>query len=858
MRFKRAIFAVVLAVFVAFLTVSLTELLSGAFRSQAIAKVPEVVKQPPAVIQANIQASQTLLCWAITEALSPVSSPDAGSTITLASSSRSIDCQAPVVANPSSDQAMLRYHEGSGYLRQGQYQQAIDLYQQAIDTKRQTVAGLNNSATSDSVDIENALYKLGFAYFKLAKFSEQLGYTTQQQQALIAAEAALSSVAVSMNLFTLTPSGIVSIRGDSDYLPQLRTFKLLQEVYVAQTKYDQALLIAEKGRTIAIDENIVNNVWAKDASGAYISGVPQARRFAIAEALAKLANLTIEDIKKIVRDEAATVISYSIISDQDDPRPFLTTDTISTSIDNLINFSERLLIWVIQPTGQITFKEQDLAQLLTADDLIPPDDGSCEGQGRGQSAEGVARVIGWTRGCILNIPDREVAVMTAASRPNLPDVSQRLQRLYQVLIPAEVEALLPQDPEAHVILVPQGSLFFVPFAALKDASGQYLVQRHTILTAPNLRALLLPQSRQGQTIPSQETSNRSGIAGDRVSNPVVPNPVISEATISRTIYPNTITGIVVPSSETVLIVGNPVMPTVQPIGSGADRGTSSVLPPLEKAGEEAQAIAALFQPPLPQSPLPQPPLPQPPLPQLPFAVESFINQAAPEDAVVKLMPDAKIIHFATHGILEATLGTPAPTQTQCSIRGNVVGTGGTSSEEVQNSLERLKNRLIAECEARIGRINAASVQTAAGAIALSPAVPNPTNPAGSSAANLPADEGLLTAREILKLDLKADLVVLSACNTGRGPLSTGGVIGLPFSFSLAGVPNIVASLWAVPDDSTAELMKDFYQQLLSSPIGLADQARALRQAMLHFLQAHPDTTPREWAAFTLMSRKSSI
>jgi len=168
MRFKKASFAVVLAALVAFLTVSLTEISREFFGLQAFAKIPEVVKQPPAVIQANLQASQTLLCWAITEALSPVGSPDTVSTTTLADSSRSIDCQTSGETNP--DEAMLRYLEGSSYLKQAQYQQAIDRYQQALDTQRQAVLELSDRSDAGSYDIKDALYKLGFAYFKLAKF----------------------------------------------------------------------------------------------------------------------------------------------------------------------------------------------------------------------------------------------------------------------------------------------------------------------------------------------------------------------------------------------------------------------------------------------------------------------------------------------------------------------------------------------------------------------------------------------------------------------------------------------------------------------------------------------------------------
>jgi CHAT domain-containing protein len=111
------------------------------------------------------------------------------------------------------------------------------------------------------------------------------------------------------------------------------------------------------------------------------------------------------------------------------------------------------------------------------------------------------------------------------------------------------------------------------------------------------------------------------------------------------------------------------------------------------------------------------------------------------------------------------------------------------------------------------------------------------------------DDGLLTAEEILnfKQKLNADLVVLSACDTGRGRIPGDGVIGLSRAFISAKVPSVVVSLWAVPDAPTAELMTEFYKNLLNKQKPL-DKAQALRQAMLKF----KDKPPKDWAAFTLI------
>lgn len=108
------------------------------------------------------------------------------------------------------------------------------------------------------------------------------------------------------------------------------------------------------------------------------------------------------------------------------------------------------------------------------------------------------------------------------------------------------------------------------------------------------------------------------------------------------------------------------------------------------------------------------------------------------------------------------------------------------------------------------------------------------------------DDGLLTASQILDLKLNAELVVLSACDTGRGHLTGDGVIGLSRSFISAGVPSVLVSLWSVPDAPTALLMTEFYQNLQNG----SDKAQALRQAMLTTMKNNPN--PVDWAAFTLI------
>jgi CHAT domain-containing protein len=161
-----------------------------------------------------------------------------------------------------------------------------------------------------------------------------------------------------------------------------------------------------------------------------------------------------------------------------------------------------------------------------------------------------------------------------------------------------------------------------------------------------------------------------------------------------------------------------------------------------------------------------------------LGTQAITGDRATKAAIVQRMPQERIIHLATHGLLDDFKGLGIP-----------------------------------------------------GAIALAPSG---------------KDNGFLTADEILDLKLNAELVVLSACDTGRGRLTGDGVIGLSRSFIAAGVPSLVVSLWAVPDAPTAFLMTAFYQNLTQAP----DKAQALRRAMLDTLKQYPD--PKDWAAFTLI------
>ncbi|HSD62793.1 MAG TPA: CHAT domain-containing protein, partial [Ignavibacteriaceae bacterium] len=112
-----------------------------------------------------------------------------------------------------------------------------------------------------------------------------------------------------------------------------------------------------------------------------------------------------------------------------------------------------------------------------------------------------------------------------------------------------------------------------------------------------------------------------------------------------------------------------------------------------------------------------------------------------------------------------------------------------------------------------------------------------------------SEDGILYAAETYNLDLKADLVVLSSCESGLGKLIKGeGMMALTRGFLYAGASNIIFSLWKIPDKQTSELMIDFYKNILSGE----DYSRALRDARLTLIKNNSLARPRSWASFVLI------
>ncbi|RKH66786.1 CHAT domain-containing protein [Corallococcus llansteffanensis] len=212
------------------------------------------------------------------------------------------------------------------------------------------------------------------------------------------------------------------------------------------------------------------------------------------------------------------------------------------------------------------------------------------------------------------------------------------------------------------------------------------------------------------------------------------------------------------------------------------------------------------------------------------SIQRLIPQAqlflGPEATKERLMhlPTPGILHLATHGFF---LGN-APESTTASRAVIHFGALGEDPQAPSPADPLLRSGLVL-----------------AGASA---SVPSGFSPAP------PPDSTLVTALELAGLDLwGTQLVVLSACDTGRGDIKLGqGVYGLRRAFLVAGAETVVMSLWKVEDQTTSTLMEAYYRNLLAGQ----GRAAALREAMreLRRTQSHPHA----WAPFIAMGRDAPL
>jgi CHAT domain-containing protein len=126
---------------------------------------------------------------------------------------------------------------------------------------------------------------------------------------------------------------------------------------------------------------------------------------------------------------------------------------------------------------------------------------------------------------------------------------------------------------------------------------------------------------------------------------------------------------------------------------------------------------------------------------------------------------------------------------------------------------------------------------------------DPVEPTRSSVALTPGDneDGYFHTLEILATPVQSELVVMSACESARGQLSRGeGVVGLSRAFLASGAGSVVASLWAVNDESTAVLMQTFYERMFGKK---RSASRALNEARMALIDSDKYSHPFFWSPF---------
>jgi len=112
-----------------------------------------------------------------------------------------------------------------------------------------------------------------------------------------------------------------------------------------------------------------------------------------------------------------------------------------------------------------------------------------------------------------------------------------------------------------------------------------------------------------------------------------------------------------------------------------------------------------------------------------------------------------------------------------------------------------------------------------------------------------AEDGILYAGETYNLKLNANVVVLSACETALGKVQKGeGIIGLTRGFLYSGATNLVVSLWRVADESTSNLMIDFYSRFISKK----SISQSIKEAKLQMIKDGKNAAPYYWAPFVLI------
>ncbi|HMB29784.1 MAG TPA: CHAT domain-containing tetratricopeptide repeat protein, partial [Blastocatellia bacterium] len=277
-------------------------------------------------------------------------------------------------------------------------------------------------------------------------------------------------------------------------------------------------------------------------------------------------------------------------------------------------------------------------------------------------------------------------------------------KLYDLLL-KPAQGLL--SGKSSLVIAPDDKLWELPFQALLDGDGRYAIEKSAVSYVPSLTVLREMQAQSGKRRP-----------GARAETPGYP----------------------------LLALGNPAVGK-EPIERSAVALRDEKLDPLPEAEKEVKALGQLYGG---------------------ARSKVYVGAEAREDRLKAEATQARVLHFATHGVLD-------------------------------NAAPMYSHLVLAQGDKN--------------------------------------EDGLLEAWELMQLDLKADLAVLSACETARGRFGAGeGMIGLTWALFIAGVPSTVVSQWKVESASTRELMLDFHRSLRAMSRNPAAKAEALRMAALKVMK----------------------
>ena len=238
--------------------------------------------------------------------------------------------------------------------------------------------------------------------------------------------------------------------------------------------------------------------------------------------------------------------------------------------------------------------------------------------------------------------------------------------------------------------------------------------------------------------------------------------------------------------------------------------------------------------------------------------ESLRIRTVPSLAILKLITDSSADHHTKDGVL--LVGDPSlekvtnkrgkPIHKQLNYaKKEVEMIGAILNGQPLTGEAATKQEVLKRIESVALVHIAAHGKKETGEIALAP------NPGWQSKNPTPMEEDyILKMSDIQAAELRARLVVLSCCHSGKGEVNSEGVVGMARAFLFAGARSVLVSLWAIDDEATMEFMKSFYQHLRAGE----SASHALQRAMKCLRDSENFSAPKYWAPFVLIGDDVTI